>query len=182
MTDHGDGRVPGWDPVVRVIHWTVAAGFLANLALTDPEGALHRWIGYAVAGAVALRLAWGFVGPRPSRFASFPPDPAAATRHLRDLLAWRRERPGPSHNPLGALMVYNLLATLAALGVTGWMMTTTAFWGVEWVEEAHEALADWGLVSVALHVAGVAAESLRTGTNLVRAMVTGWKTQPPTHR
>ena len=57
-------------------------------------------------------------------------------------------------------------------------MTTTAFWGAEWVEEAHEALVVWAAFSVAMHVAAVIWESLRTGVNLPLAMVTGRKSLP----
>ena len=75
-------------------------------------------------------------------------------------------------------MIVNLLLTFAAIGGTGYMMTTTAFWGIEWVEETHEALVLWAEVSVLAHVAAVIWESRRTGVNLPRAMITGCKTVP----
>ena len=83
-----------------------------------------------------------------------------------------------SHNPLGALMTYNIWASVIAIGVTGYMMTTLTFFGIDWVEEVHEAVFNWLLFSVALHVAGVAFDSWRSGVNLVRAMVNGRKTIP----
>ena len=41
-----------WDPLVRLIHWSVVLGILLNAALTDPEGLLHEYVGYAVLGLV----------------------------------------------------------------------------------------------------------------------------------
>jgi len=167
-----------WDPLVRVFHWSLVALFFANVLVLDDEGAAHRWVGYAVLGLVAIRVVWGFVGTRPARFSAFPPSLGAARRHLSAMLSGRPER-YPSHNPLGALMVYNLLATMVAIGVSGWLMTTNAFWGVEWVEEVHETLADWALISVGLHVAGVLFEQWRSHVPLVRAMITGVRENPP---
>ena len=173
----GARDVPVWDPLVRLVHWGVAIGVLVN-SFDDADAALHQWVGYAVAGLVGVRLLWGMVGPRPARFSAFPPNPFAALRHLA--AGWRGEKMPVhlSHNPLGALMVYNIWSTLAVLGATGYMMTTMTFFGVEWVEEAHEMAHAWLVASVALHVAGVVIDGARTHVPLVRAMVTGRKRIP----
>jgi len=93
-------------------------------------------------------------------------------------IATHRRRAHLGHSPLGALMIFNLLAVMLAIGVTGYMMTTDAYWGVEWVEEAHEMLVVWAEISVVLHIAAVVFESWRTGVNLPRAMITGKKSVP----
>lgn len=170
-----------WDPVVRVFHWALVAGFAADALFVEDESKLHENIGYAVVALIALRIVWGLVGSRHARFSDFPPDPAAALRQLQEI-ATRRVHRHVGHTPLGALMIYNLLASILAIGLTGWMMTTTAFWGVDWVEEVHETLVVWAGLSVAVHVGAVIFESLRTGVNLPRAMVTGWKTLPGEER
>jgi cytochrome b len=166
-----------WDPAVRVFHWVLVAGFAANALFTDPEEGPHRVIGYVVLGLIALRVIWGLVGTRYARFASFPPDPAAALGQLADMATGRR-RVHLGHTPLGALMIYNLLLSMIVIGVSGWMMTTLTWFGVEWVEELHEAAVTWAEISVVVHVAAVVWESLRTGVNLPRAMVTGYKRIP----
>jgi len=169
--------IPVWDVFVRVTHWTVAALVIADLSLSDGEAKAHRWAGYVVLALVALRLAWGVIGPRFARFSAFPPSLQAARAHLAGLLRGKREL-HLSHNPLGALMVYNLWASIIATGVTGYMMTTGLFFGIEWVEEVHEALANWLMISVVLHVAGVVFETRASNVNLVRAMITGDKQIP----
>jgi cytochrome b len=166
-----------WDPLVRLFHWSLVAAFAANALLTDPESRLHANIGYGVAALIGLRLVWGLVGSRHARFADFPPSAAGAMGQLADI-ATGRVRRHLGHSPLGALMIYNLLLALALIALTGWMMTTDAFWGVEWVEEAHEVLVTWAEISVVIHIAAVVLESLRTRVSLPKAMVTGYKEMP----
>ncbi|MNT72096.1 hypothetical protein D3C72_2106640 [compost metagenome] len=79
------------------------------------------------------------------------------------------------HNPAGGAMVIALLLAISGIAATGYMMTTDAFWGIEWVEETHEALVYGTLGLVALHLAGVAFASFEHRENLVRAMLNGWK-------
>jgi cytochrome b len=170
-------RIPVWDIVVRVTHWTVAVLVIGELTVIDDDSALHRWAGYMILGAVALRLVWGLIGSRHARFSAFPPSLKAAQAHLDGLFDGRRER-YLSHNPLGALMIYNLWASLIVICVTGIMMTTRTFWGVEWVEEVHEIIANWVMISVFLHLGGIIIETRRSHVNLVRAMITGAKEIP----
>ena len=75
-------------------------------------------------------------------------------------------------------MAYNLWASLVAVCLTGFLMTTRTFWGVDWVEDSHEAIANWVAVSIVLHVAGVAFETRHSKVNLVRAMINGSKEIP----
>ena len=166
-----------WDPLVRVFHWSLVAGFAANALVIYDESKLHQWVGYAVMGLVAVRILWGFVGSRHARFSDFPPSPAGAMRQLGEMTGSGRTV-HVGHTPLGALMIYNLLVTLIVIGVSGWLMTTDMFWGTEWTEELHEVAVGWAEISVGLHIVAVFVESLRTRVNLPRAMVTGVKEIP----
>lgn len=173
----GARTIPVWDPLVRLVHWSLAATILVNGAFTNPEKDLHEWVGYIALGLVVTRLAWGMVGPRPARLFSFPPNPCSAMRHLRGLLAGDRTV-HLTHNPLGALMIWNIWATVGVLCATGIMMGMIRFFGVEWVEVVHEAAFNWLLLSVALHVGGVLLDTWRTGVPLARAMIDGRKRIP----
>ncbi|MAS06024.1 MAG: cytochrome B [Ahrensia sp.] len=169
--------IPVWDPLVRMIHWSLVTTIVLNGFITDPEHKLHEYVGYAALALVILRLVWGLVGPRHARFSAFPPNPFAAMRHIRDTLSGRSSL-HLSHNPLGALMVYNIWGTVLLLCATGIMMGTIRFFGVEWVEEVHEAAFTWLMISVGLHLLGVIAETWMSGVPLVRAMVDGRKRVP----
>lgn len=170
-------KIKVWDPVVRLFHWSLVAAFAANALVIDEESKLHLWIGYFVIALVAVRILWGLVGTRYARFSSFRPSLSAAMEQISDIATGRR-RIHLGHTPLGALMIYNLIVTLLLIGLTGWLMTTDMFWGVEWPEELHEMFVTWAEISVVLHIAAVIYESRRTGVNLPRAMVTGAKTLP----
>ncbi len=166
-----------WDPMVRLFHWTLVLCFAGNALIIDDESDLHLYVGYVIIGLVAFRLIWGFVGGRYARFASFPPSAQDAVEQARDMVSGR-VRIHKGHTPLGALMIYNLLATLALIGLSGWLMTTDMFWGVEWPEEVHEVAVSWAELSVVLHIFAVIFETKRTRVNLPRAMVTGYKDLP----
>ncbi len=53
-----------------------------------------------------------------------------------------RARRYVGHNPAGGAMVIALLLAISGIVTTGFMMTTDAYWGVEWVEDAHEVLGE----------------------------------------
>ena len=111
-----------WDPIVRITHWGSAGIVLTNALITKGGSVLHVYLGWGLMALLLLRLVWGGLGPREARFSAFPPNPVAALRHLRDLVAGR-VREYPSHNPAGALMVYAFWAMLALVVATGLVMT-----------------------------------------------------------
>ena len=42
-----------WDPLVRLLHWSLVLCFSANALLTDPEEKLHQIVGYMIFGLLA---------------------------------------------------------------------------------------------------------------------------------
>ena len=165
-----------WDPFVRLFHWSLVLAFAVAWVSADEWDGLHEWAGYTVAGLVALRIVWGIVGTQHARFADFVYRPRTVIAYLADTLMLRAKR-YLGHNPAGGVMVIALLLSMTAIAATGIMMTSDAFWGVEWVEEVHEGAVNLALVLVGLHVAGVLVASLEHGENLVRSMITGRKRQ-----
>ena len=149
--------------------------FASNALFVDDDSKLHIWVGYTILGLVGLRIVWGFIGTRRARFSDFPPSLSAGIQQLMEMATWRKHI-HIGHSPLGALMVYNLLLALLVIGLSGYLMTTDMFWGVEWPEEMHEVAVAWAEISVVAHVAAVIFESRRLGVNLPRSMVTGYKT------
>lgn len=206
MTDLASSRLPpkgqalpSWDPLLRLAHWGIAVVVIANYAFTKEGGSVHIALGWAGMALLLLRLIWGFVGPREARFASFPPNPMAALRHLGGLLRGKAPQ-YPSHNPAGALMAYALWACLAVLMLTGLGMSglspfaqadleaavAEGDWSVlveddgeaegespygDVLEEVHEVAANLILILAVLHVAGVAVESRAMRRNLLAPML-----------
>lgn len=174
-----------WDRAVRLFHWALVLAVLAALILGffAPPRLLdfHAWAGYAALALVAFRLVWGLTGSTFARFSAFRPSLHAVMAHLRGTAG-----SGYGHNPLGALMVYALLAIVAAIGASGLvvlggverqgpLVALTGFATGAAAREIHEMLAFALVGLIVLHVGGVAFESRREAENLVRAMITGRK-------
>jgi cytochrome b len=206
MTDLASSRLPpkgqalpSWDPLLRLAHWGIAVVVIANYAFTKEGGSVHIALGWAGMALLLLRLIWGFVGPREARFASFPPNPMAALRHLGGLRRGKAPQ-YPSHNPAGALMAYALWACLGVITLTGLGMSgispfaqadleavvAEGDWSVlveddgeahgespygDVLEEVHEVAANLILILAVLHVAGVAVESRAMRRNLLAPML-----------
>lgn len=112
------GRVRVWDPLVRIVHWGLVAGFATAYLTEDAPQWLHAYAGYGVAALVALRLAWGVIGPRHARFSDFVTGPRRVIGDLRDLASGRAERHA-GHSPAGGAMTVALLLALAATALSG---------------------------------------------------------------
>jgi len=170
-------RVAVWDPLVRVFHWALAISIAVAWFTSEHPKGLHQWAGYTAGALIAVRLVWGFIAPGHARFADFVRRPGAILQYLAEI--WRgRERRYLGHNPAGGAMIVALLSAVAAQVTTGWLQTTDAFWGVEWMEDLHGALAKLILLLIALHLIGVLVASLRHRENLPAAMLTGRKRGP----
>lgn len=172
-----------WDPLVRLLHWTlagaVAACWISGHWSPDDFDAVHHSAGYVAGVAVALRLAWGFAGSRHARFAQFLRGPRAVLAYARALRAGHEPR-HIGHNPLGAWMVLALLGSTATLALSGWLYTSEWLWGYAWLSALHAALAWLIAALVAGHLGGVALTSWRHRENLVAAMFSGRKRAPDT--
>lgn len=174
MSDTLTGPTRVWDRFVRAFHWSLVGCVLLNRFVTEAGEAVHEWVGYSAVALVVARIAWGFIGPARARFASFFPTPRRVAAHLADLRAGRFT-PHAGHNPLGAVMMLALMALVLALGFTGWLQGTDAWWGDEGLQDLHAMLADALIALAGLHAAAALLMGRLERVNLVRAMVTGEK-------
>ncbi|WHZ19937.1 MAG: Ni,Fe-hydrogenase I cytochrome b subunit [Rhodanobacteraceae bacterium] len=173
--DTGPARptVKVWDPLVRLLHWSLAACVFGAFLVEDGD-APHRILGYVALALVAVRVVWGLIGSEHARFRDWVRGPRAVRAYLRERLAGTsRRRLG--HNPAAAVMMLVLLAGVVLVGVTGWMQTLDAFWGVAWVEDLHSVLAWCLLALIGLHVLAALVESFHYRENLIAAMIHGRK-------
>lgn len=182
-----------WDPFVRLFHWTLVVAFAIAYLTEDDPFWLHVTAGFIVAGLVAARIVWGFVGPQHARFSDFIYGPSAIVGYLKGLATGTSKR-YLGHSPAGGAMVVALLLALAGTTGTGAYMYFTgdveeadehrASGGAEGerhkgeedaLEEVHEFFANLTLFLVILHLGGVATASFAHRENLPRSMVTGLK-------
>lgn len=177
VTSHARRLVTVWPLALRVFHWALVAAVAEAWLEAEGSRHLHELAGYTAAGLILLRLYLGFFGSRYSRFSQFVKGPRMTASYVNDI-AHRRERRYLGHNPAGAAMVVTLIVTVIGVAATGYMQTTNAFWGVEWVSETHEFLGNAIPFLVLLHVGGVILASIRHRENLVLSMVDGLKRAP----
>ena len=163
-----------WDPIVRIFHWTVVVACTLNFFILEEGKYWHRMTGYVVAGAIVVRILWGFIGTKHARFKDFLPTPRRVRTQLREIVG-RNERRYIGHNPLASIMMLILMALLSATALTGWMITLDAFWGEKWLQQLHETIANSIMVLVFIHAGAAILESWRHRENLVWSMVTGRK-------
>jgi cytochrome b len=167
-----------WDVPTRVFHWLLVLSFAGAFLTTESERYrdIHVALGYILLGLIAFRLLWGFFGTRYAQFRSFLFKPGEVVAYLKSLF---RGKPAHyvGHNPAGSVAIWLLLALGVVSGASGVMLFQDV--GGEAVEELHEFASYAMLAVVGLHVAGVAVSSVMHRENLVRSMITGYKSAEP---
>jgi cytochrome b len=179
-----------WDAPVRVFHWLLVASFLAAWLSRGPRSIdVHAAAGYAMAGLLLFRIAWGYFGSGPARFRNFVTGPATTLRYLRETFGGSAPE-YLSHNPAGGWSVLALIAlglgvTLAGMALLSAQHGYGPFGGrlaaadAAALRRVHESAA-WALVAlVALHLAGVMWGTLNHDQDLIGAMITGSKNHVP---
>jgi cytochrome b len=181
-----------WDLPTRLTHWLLAAAVVGSVVTAKIGGGAMVWhtrLGFVVLALLVFRLAWGLVGGRWSRFASFVYAPGTLLRYLRG-----QPRPGETldvgHSPAGALSVFAILTVLAAQVGTGLVSDDEiAFIGplnrlvsVDTglaATSLHKTWGQWLIIGlVALHVLAIVTYLLKK-KNLVAPMIGGDKLLPP---
>lgn len=186
MNENSQIRV--WDPLVRFFHWSLASAFLIAFITEDELLTIHSWAGYLILALLAIRIVWGLIGTRYARFSDFVYRPGAIKTFLKDTLRLRAKR-YIGHNPAGGAMVILLMLSLLMTAGTGvllfgaaeqsgplahWFSQTGSAWA-DPLEEVHEFFANFTMLLVIIHVAGVIVESLIHRENLVSSMISGFK-------
>ncbi|MBS1184761.1 MAG: putative cytochrome b [Proteobacteria bacterium] len=183
-----------FDPLLRLLHWTLALSIIlliatSQLAEAFEEGPyestlwnLHILAGYVLSAALLARLLWGVVGPLSARWRDLW-HPAVWKDSLRRLRLPAAHRAG--HDPIASLaylFAYGVMALMVATGLglaasefqtgplAGWL--GNASWLEDVLGEPHEAGFALLLGFVGLHMAALLFHQLR-GERVAQSMVTG---------
>lgn len=168
-----------WDLPTRLFHWTLVSLFAVSFGMalwSSEHGSIfmvHMLLGLVLAFAIGLRVIWGLVGSRPSRFGSFLYSPIALIRYGEEVLSGR-DRPRSGHNPGSSYAIYAMLMLPLATVATGLLKTA----GQEWAEELHAVLAYGMVAMVGLHLLGLMWHERRHGDGIARSMVDGRRPAP----
>jgi len=74
-----------WDHFVKVFHWSLATGIVANYFFLEDGDQPHEWLGYGLCALIVCRILWGIFGPASARFASFLRRPSTLWQELTGL-------------------------------------------------------------------------------------------------
>ncbi|OGT01598.1 MAG: hypothetical protein A2143_06395 [Gallionellales bacterium RBG_16_57_15] len=167
-------RILVWDVPTRMFHWLLVLSFTVAFLTAESERNrdIHVVFGYILLGLLAFRLLWGFIGTRYARFGSFLFGPGEVVAYVKSLVK-RKPAHYVGHNPAGSVAIWLLLALGFASGVSGVMVYQEM--GGDALEELHDAVSYVMLAVVAMHIVGVLAGSVMHRENLVRSMITGYK-------
>lgn len=174
LSNKNENQVPAWSWLVRLTHWLVALSVLINFF--NESGYWHRLIGYAGLVLIAIRIANGCLASTPSHMRFFWPTKQAIIQHLQALKQSTAASAHPhtlGHNPLGQLAVYVMWGLMMALGFTGWLSRTDAYWGEDWPVDMHLYLSYALMGMVALHLIAIVTVSKKTNQHLVKQMIDG---------
>ncbi len=167
-----------WDLPVRVFHWLLALSFAGAFLTAESERYrdVHVALGYTMLGLIAFRLLWAFAGSRYARLSSFAFGPRAVIAYLSSF-ATGRPAHYVGHNPAGSWAIYATVVLALVTGASGYAVYVAGDGSL--AGSLHEAAANAMLALVIVHIAGVAVSSLLHRENLVRAMITGYKSGNP---
>lgn len=133
-----------WPWSIRLIHWGLALVIILDTFFVEDEA--HRYLGYAGAGLIILRLFLGFT--------------------------LKAKIPEPRNKM--ALTVYFLIWTdVIALAVTGWMLGLDAYFGDEQIETIHTQLSNFLIALVIIHLIGMVLDAIRNQRKTWMGMISG---------
>lgn len=181
-----------WDLPTRLFHWALAALVIASVVTAKIGGNAMVWhfrFGLAILALLVFRAAWGLVGGRWSRFASFAYGPASVWRYVKNRPR-AADRFDVGHSPLGAWSVFALLAVLAVQVASGLVADdeianvgplnrfVTTDTGLVWTWFHKEVGEKLVIVLAVLHVAAIAFYRVVRRRDLIGPMVRGDQPQP----
>jgi cytochrome b len=179
-----------WDAPTRLFHWLTAA-LIAVAYITYLLGWMnwHARAGDAALTLVVFRLLWGFFGSQTARFSRFVAAPHAAFAHLGRIFRREPDRQ-VGHNAAGGWMVLLLLVLVLGEALSGiYVQNDVANQGplteitparvANVITASHRIFWDALLGAILLHVLAIIVYAAAKGQDLLRPMVTGWKTLPP---
>jgi len=183
-------KVYVWGLSSRIIHWMFAISFTASFITSFYEEALHSHVALGLIFLIMIvyRIIWGFIGPRYATFNTFKLRPSQLKHYFVEKIQNRWRKIPAGHNPASSWFTIWALSMGFIIVVTGLLL-----YGVQEAKGVLSYLNDdyteyIGLLDmihkyasyifvgwIVIHIVGVMVEQFWHKTNMVFAMVTGYK-------
>jgi len=167
-----------YDLPMRLFHWLFAGLFVAAFLITklvSSESATfsyHMLLGLTLAFTVLLRVGWGIIGTKYSRFRELQLSPKSLLEYFKGILSGQSHR-HLGHNPASSWVGLIMLGLSLGLAFTGYQMTSGG--NKEAFEDIHEIMANSFMILAVLHVLGIVLHTVRHKELIGLSMVDGKK-------
>lgn len=185
-----EGKVFVWPICTRIIHWTIALSFVASFVASFEKSWLHYHVAFGwIFGAMLLyRILWGFVGPRYATFDTFKFSLKQLKWYFVEKAVDRWRQIPPGHNPASSwytiiVLFFGTLIVMSGLLLYGIQegRGVFAFLNQQYAQymllllPLHKWLGYILVAWVVIHILGVLVEQFYHKTNMVFAMLSGYK-------
>lgn len=161
-----------WTLPTRIFHGLLALGFTTAYILGDFEELInyHFAFGAFVSVLILFRILFGLIGPKYSNFRDFPIGLNNQKKFIKNYFS---KEMYVGHNPAAALVMLAILLIGLLCGITGYLFYAEengvlyVIGNADFLEEAHEVLANIFLGLVIMHLLGVLSDAVfhwQTGT------------------
>jgi cytochrome b len=177
-----------WDLPVRLFHWLLVICIIVSFITVKIGGSamdFHARAGYCVLALIIFRICWGLIGSHHARFINFVPSPKTLIAFVSG-----KTPAGLGHNPLGALSVLALIASVGVQAITGLFANDDILFEgpftkyvsnstVELLTSIHRLNETVLIVLIALHLCAILYYQKFKGENLIKPMLLGDKEIDP---
>ncbi|MEA3228012.1 MAG: cytochrome b/b6 domain-containing protein [Campylobacterota bacterium] len=179
-----------WPLCTRIVHWSIAFSFTIAFILSFFENRLnyHVAVGTIFSLMLVYRFIWGFIGPRYATFNTFKFNPTQLKYYFIEKIEDRYRDIPAGHNPASSWYTLLVLVLGSIIVVTGFLLYgiqeakgILSFLNHEYSQysdillSVHIYTTYILLAWVLIHITGVLIEQFYHKTDMVFAMITGYK-------
>ncbi len=179
-----------WPAYTRIIHWLIAFSFTISFILSLYENLLnlHVAIGIIFGLMLVYRIIWGVVGPRYATFNTFKLSLTQLKNYFSEKIGNRFREIPAGHNPASSWFTIIVLFCGSIISISGLLLygiqegkgylsylNNTYYMYMDQLFYLHKISAYVLLAWVIIHISGVLVEQFYHKTNMVFAMITGYK-------
>jgi cytochrome b len=179
-----------WPVYTRIIHWLIASSFTLAFIFSLYENLLnlHVAVGIIFGLMLVYRIIWGFIGPQYARFATLKLSLEKLKFYFAEKVQDRYRDIPAGHNPASSWFTLIVIIVGSIISITGLLLYGIqegkgylGFLNDNYYMHMHSLFiihqyASYTLLAWAIiHVIGVLVEQFYHKTNMIFAMITGYK-------
>ncbi|RXJ67968.1 hypothetical protein CRV08_09165 [Halarcobacter ebronensis] len=179
-----------WSFLGRISHWLLVVSFFSCFVTSFYENmlTLHISLGIVVFGMLLMKIVWGLIGPKYARWSDFRFALKDLKFYFIQKIKDRYRQIQPGHNPASSWFAFLVTWFGIVCCISGFVLYgiqegngLLSFLNDKYISYAngldsiHIFLAYLLLIMIATHITGVLIEQFYHKTNMVMAMISGYK-------